>query len=333
MSARKKKIPKWTLGTIIGSILAVIAAVILIVVNIFIPLKYLSAYCVTKDKNSQGQIRVTFIDVGYGDSTLIELTDGKCILVDAGSGTSPSNNKILKTLNRAGIDTIDYLISTSVCQERCGGLAEIIKYKTVGEIFALDFPVTEINAGYRSFSMAIEGKNIYTAVFGNGIFNEKEGYYLCFLSPSERGFEKSEIDNLIKEPNKENANNASASVWFEYDGVGFLFTGNGNESEQQKTANLFSIGAETGKIKITPENLKILKLPNHGAYSCSPILNKYKPSAAVLSVGNNSYGYPLINNVAEAQSVVGSSLYRTDNDGNITVTVRDGKCVIEKEKR
>ncbi|MDE7214431.1 MAG: hypothetical protein K2N68_01150, partial [Clostridia bacterium] len=83
MTRRKKLSKKLLILIITACFIAVFAAAILIT-NAFIPVKYLSAYCVAADKNKQDDLRVTFLNVGHGDCTLVEFPDGKTLLIDGG---------------------------------------------------------------------------------------------------------------------------------------------------------------------------------------------------------------------------------------------------------
>ena len=73
---RKKRLKRGAVITIVIATLFIAAAVAILITNFFIPVKYLTAYCVKQDKNARGVMRVSFIDVGYGDCTLIEFPDG-----------------------------------------------------------------------------------------------------------------------------------------------------------------------------------------------------------------------------------------------------------------
>ncbi|MGN1104266.1 MAG: hypothetical protein ACI4QI_05255, partial [Candidatus Coproplasma sp.] len=110
---RKRKLSPSAIVAIVISATVAVLVVAMLVINAFFPIRYFSAYTVRSDKNEQGQLKVTYIDVGFGDSTLIELPDGKTALIDGGDGSYPNQLKLIKTLNSHGIDYVDYLICTS----------------------------------------------------------------------------------------------------------------------------------------------------------------------------------------------------------------------------
>ncbi len=77
--------------------------------------------------------RVTFLDVGQGDSTLVEI-NGTTILVDAGGrarGPSVGRTRVIPQLRRAGIDRIDYLIVTHPDIDHSGGVPFVLRHTRV----------------------------------------------------------------------------------------------------------------------------------------------------------------------------------------------------------
>lgn len=61
---------------------------------------------------------------------------------------------------------------------------------------------------------------------------------------------------------------------------------------------------------------------HHGSkYSSQQdFLSALTPEAAIISVGDNSYGHPTDAAISRLEAV-GAEVYRTDNQGSITVTV------------
>ncbi|MDE6586646.1 MAG: hypothetical protein K2K80_08215 [Clostridia bacterium] len=321
------------------AVAAVIVAVSLsiLITNIFVPVKYLISYCVKVDVNQSNVLRVSFVDVGFGDCTIVELPDGKTMLIDGGNGTHKNNLKVFKELNARGIDKIDYLVCSSVSAEHCGGLSEMLKYKKVENIYAPYCPATFINSEFRSFTeeAAKLGKIPEICEYGEGIFDDDAGYNFCFLSPSVHTLEDGEYQNLATEPTRENINAASAIIWIEYGGHGFLLTGNAPSKTIQKLFEGQSGAVEINGKTVDLSHCAVIKVPNHGSYS-SAYADMYKltfPQAAVLSVGKNGYGFPSVQAISDAQQSVGENFYRTDTDGTVTFTVKDAKMSVQKEKK
>lgn len=333
---KKRKLSRSHIISIIISGLVLLAAIAIIITNVFIPVKYLSAYCVVAKSNEAGQMRVNFIDVGNGDCTIVELPDKKVLLIDGGDGTYSNNLKVLKELNRRGIGKIDFLICSSVENGACGGLAEILKYKTVDKIFAPYCPATYISDGYKLFCDQVQklGKKISYCEYGIGTVGAD--YSFCFLSPDSHLYDGGEYEEVLKHPTSENIKNASAVIWLEYDGVSFIFLGSSGQAVQKKLIKYYNeSGLEFGGRTIDLTKCDIFKMSDHGSAggSYAPFTDLIKPHTAILSVGENGMGYPALSALVNAQNNVGNNLYRTDESGTVTVTVNNGRYEISKEKK
>lgn len=337
---RKKKLTNRRIIYIIVSAVACLAVAAVLIVNIFIPVKYLSAYVnFKKSVVPADAARVTFIDVGNGDCTLLELPDGKTALIDAGDGRRSNELKILKTLNSRNINRIDYLICSSVADYRCGGLAEIIKYKSIGKIFAPYCVVTEVNEEYRKFRTAADnaektGAEKAYCEIGENISGDN--FTLCFLSPSQHDTEGGECEQLNQSPKEDNVFNASAVIWLEVCGVKFLFLGDGLKSVEEKIYKILSVQNSLiiGEREINLTKCDVLKVGNHGMKTSvySPLYEYLKPKAAVISVGSkNARGCPSLDALAAAQNNA-DELYRTDRDGSVEFYIKDGAFNVIKEK-
>lgn len=333
---KKRRLSRKHIILIVTAGILLVAAISIIILNSFIPVKYLSSFFVLGKPNEEGQLRVNFVDVGNGDCTIIELPDGKVLMIDGGDGTYPRNAEILKELNSRKIDKIDYLICSSVENGSCGGLAEILNYKSADKIFAPYCPVTYISDGFKSFSDAVkkQGKDVSYCEYGVGV--EGEGYTFCFLSPDSHLYEDGEYGKLLNSPTEQNIKNASAVIWLECGGVNFMFSGNAGQAVQKKLIDYYNVsGLEFGGRTIDITKCDIVKLSDHGseAGAYAQFTDLIKPEAAIISVGENGRGNPTLAAIANAQNNVGDRLYRTDELGTITVTVKGGKYEISKEKQ
>ena len=74
----------------------------------------------------------------------------------------------------------------------------------------------------------------------------------------------------------------------------------------------------------------VLKVPHHGSRSSSTgaFVSAVRPQAAIISVGKgNRYRHPSEDVIARYERV-GTSVYRTDRDGAVMVTVKNGRLEI-----
>jgi len=82
------------------------------------------------------ELKVHFLDVGQGDSILIQSHDGKNILVDG--GTKASGDKVVSFLKEKGVKKLDYVVATHPDADHIGGLIAVVNA----------FPVTNfVNSG------------------------------------------------------------------------------------------------------------------------------------------------------------------------------------------
>ena len=100
---------------------------------------------------------VSFIDVGQGDSVLIECPAGENILIDGGK--SNAAQAVVDYLRERGVGKIDLLIATHPDSDHVGGLPEIINNFTVDKF--LDPGKAHTSKYYEELLQLIKRKNIF----------------------------------------------------------------------------------------------------------------------------------------------------------------------------
>ena len=81
-----------------------------------------------------------------------------------------------------------------------------------------------------------------------------------------------------------------------------------------------------------PLEADVLKVPHHGAATSIPeFFEAVSAEVAVVSVGENDYGHPTAFTL-DALSAAGSSVWRTDEHGTVTVTFEAGVPVVSGER-
>jgi len=233
-------------------------------------------------------IVLRFIDVGQGDSTLIELPDGKIVLVDAGPALS---SLVLEAyIDSLGHNRIDYLIATHPHEDHIGGMAAIITKYDIGEIWAPK--VAHNTRTYELFLDAVKNKglSLNTATAGKTIYSEAD-CSIKVLYPKN--------DTSTEDPN-----NWSVILLVEFGGVSILLTGDADSSFISSVYN---------------KKIDVLKVSHHGSYRGTDIdlVRKLKPESAIISCAtDNPHGFPH-KEVLEALRDI--SVYRTDIHGTIVV--------------
>ena len=330
----------------------VIALALALVHFCYWPLQYLWVKFSNPDVAAAkaGELRVHFVDVGQGDAVIIELPDGKSMLIDGGNESYASKSALLRYANALGVCTFDYLLLTHPDEDHAGGLDEALKCFGAEKAFIPYILNYAADSSYADFLDAAADTGCETEIsrtFLTVLSEDKDDfYYMMFLSPFEAGVPGSFYD----EANAENAtdtdvNNASAVMWMEYAGRSILFTGDiTSEAEEKLLSDYEVLGAdcfkqvcETSwgeKVTLAPalDSLDFLKVAHHGsAYSTSAdFLELTSPEAAFISVGaGNAYGHPSQETAARLAEA-GAEIYRTDELGSIMLTIcADGAYTID----
>ena len=239
---------------------------------------------------------VSFLDIGQGDCTFVNLPDGKTLLVDAAN--SGDGDEIAAYLKKNGAKKLDYIVATHPHADHIGGMAEVISSFEVGQIFApkiasSDIPTTK---AYENFLLSVKDKGlkITTAKGGSTLF-EGEGYKADCFAPN-------------KEKN-EGLNNYSIVFKLTYGKNTFLFTGDAErELESEILYKKYNLSAD------------VLKVGHHGSSSSTTpkFLKAVSPDYAVISCGkDNSYSHPHTETVdILLENKV--KIFRTDKDKTVT---------------
>lgn len=260
-----------------------------------------------QDTLSSDSLIVHFLDVGQGDSALVQFPNGQNMLVDAGKNDSAL--KIIKYLKKNGVKRVDYLVGTHPHEDHIGSLDSIIKSFEIGEIF---MPKATANTHtFRDVLAAVKDKGLHitTAKAGVSILEDNK-LSVKLLAPCSKEYE--------------NLNNYSAVMIVKYDDVAFLLTGDAEELSEKE---ILAVKADV--------KAQVLKIGHHGSYtSTSPeFLKAVDPQYAIISVGaGNDYQHPhqvTLDKLKKANVTV----LRTDKMGTI-IFETDGKdLVLQTEKK
>ncbi len=269
-----------------------------LLIGILLPLTVVHSMFVYDQRFYNKHLCLHFIDVGLGESILIEAPKGMRMLIDGGGsykGEYDIGRSILTpVLLSRKIRTIDYVINTHPHGDHIGGLFYIVKNFTVKHFVISKYFVTEDK--FLDIMNVVRIKNIPVERWETGDHFTFNGMDFNVLHP----------DSAVT---IENPNNASLVMKISYGKNSFLLTGD-IESEIEHKLVLAGLAAKTD----------VLKIPHHGSkYSSSDhFLNVVKPHVAVLSVGRGIKGLP-------GEEALGrykrSSIpvLRTDRNGSISI--------------
>lgn len=216
-------------------------------------------------------LKIYFIDVGQGDSTLIQTPNHKNILIDGGGNRDISYNVGKSTLlpyilNRQ-ITKIDYIIFSHFDSDHCQGLIYVMeKLKVKNIIIGKQY---EKSDNYEEFKKIAENKKIKVKVVkvGDKIEIEKD-LDIFVLWPNDK--------DLIEE---NPLNNNSLVCKLIYKNFSMLFTGDIEEIAEKEILRKYNNNLSL--LKST-----VLKVAHHGSKtsSCIDFLNAVKPKIALIGV-------------------------------------------------
>ena len=254
-------------------------------------------------------LEINFIDVGQGDACFIITPKNKTILVDGGGSTSTTfdigEDTLLPYILDKGYVKIDYVFISHFDQDHSLGCAKIIENLTVSNLI-LNKQLEE-NDIYKHIVSIAKQKKVNLIYVKAGDVITLNGVKIKILHPQEK---------LIAE---NSINNNSIVFKLEYKSFSILFTG-----------DIENIAEEVILSKNINLKADILKVAHHGSKTSSSqrFIEAVSPKIALIGVGkNNMFGHPNREVIERLQSY-GTKIYRTDECGEISITVNNrGKIV------
>ena len=262
----------------------------------------------------QKDLRLTFIDVGNGDSILIEFPKGKRMLIDGGGLREDrfdiGKNVIAPFLWKKKIRRVDTLVLTHPDPDHLKGLIFIASQFSIGQFWDNGFQTD--SEPYLQLKKILEEKKIKIHSLNEETpFQMINGVEISFLNPPVWNATQRKVRNLW------DLNNASLVMKLRFKNVSVLLTGDiGKEAEERMLRKGYPLRAD------------ILKIPHHGSSSSSSplFLERVKLTYAILSVGERNIGRLPHPEVLKRYLQLGSRILRTDKDGAITV-MTDGEKI------
>lgn len=257
------------------------------------------------NSNENKNVKIHYIDVGQGDSTLIQVRD-KNILIDAGPRSSAED--LVKYLKDINIQKLDYVIATHPHEDHIGGMVSIIKTFKIGEFYAPKKTAT--TKTFENMIKELQNKKlkIQVAKAGNEI-SLNSNSKLEFLAPNNSDYEE--------------INDYSAVTKLTYENNSFIFMG---DAERLSEKEILQKGSNV--------KAQVIKLGHHGSSTSSSkeFLDKVDPKYAIISCGkNNDYGHPHKETINELKNR-NIKYFRTDTNGTI-VLYSDGKNIEFKNNK
>lgn len=254
--------------------------------------------------STEKNLEVTFLDVGQGDSALIEFPDGKSALIDGGP-----DKKVLESLGKEMPfyrRKIDIIFLSHPHADHLAGIIHVIKRYDVGRVAITD--AVHTSPEYEEFLGVVKEKDIPVTKAVRGTrFNFGNSIEARVLYP---------LQNMSQD---NNLNNTSQVLVLTNKKDDFLFMG---DLEKDATSSMIAM---EGDLKTD-----VLKTPHHGSQDAfnEDIYKKTGARYAVISVGKNKYGHPYsaLLDFLQASNI---KTLRTDEGGDIKF-VSDGNDLLLK---
>jgi len=256
------------------------------------------------ERTTEDPLTVYFLDVGQGDSQLIVFPDGVRVLIDGG----PSK-EVLFELGEIFPPTdryIDLVMITHPQLDHYGGIKDVLERYQIG---AFVFNGEEgVGDAWDAFKGELKESKVPIVVLGAGDRISYQDEEVNILSPDSRLLSHKDL------------NEGSIVAELVGGGVKVLFTGD--------------IGLEAEKVLLEKYNMDIdvLKVAHHGSrYSTGMnFLEEATPLISVIEVGENRFGHPT-EATLQRLAGIGSTIYRTDNNGRVELTIENGKIGVKTE--
>lgn len=249
------------------------------------------------------KFKVTFLNVGQGDASLIQFSNGEKMLVDCGP-----NRSILSALGRnmAFYDrNLEYVLITHPDLDHYGGCIDVLKNYNVKKIIS-NGKEKPFDPYWRELNKELNRSRAELGTIDKAKFWTIASDTLQFISPDPT------IPLQVKEAD---SNNFSIVFRLTHGNQKFLFTGDMEEALEKLLIDKYCSSTST-----CPLRSDVLKVGHHGSDGSSSelFLSFVKPSIAVISVGKNKYGHPTLRAVRHLERAE-TLIKRTDVIGDIVI--------------
>lgn len=254
-----------------------------------------ASYC------NSGELKITFLYVGQGDSMLLQ-SEGKTMLVDAGKNENGS--AVVQCLKENDIDYLDYVVITHDHADHIGGFNHVFKSVKVGKIFRTSERYN-IEANCSTVNQMIDNLYVPVEVPTPGETLSFGSATIQFIAPNRNNYSSyNDYSIVMRVVNGQNS---------------FLLAGDAEAtSEAEMLKSGFTLKSD------------VLKVGHHSALTSSTqaFLDAVDPTVSVISCDSaGEAGFPRLGTI---DKLTKTNIYRTDYSGNITM-VSDGTHITTED--
>ncbi|MET0306244.1 MAG: ComEC/Rec2 family competence protein [Solirubrobacterales bacterium] len=242
-------------------------------------------------------LRVSILDVGQGDSILLQPRGAPALLVDGG----PPGEGLEGELRAAGVDRLGAAIVTHAESDHASGIRELLGTMPVGQVlFGAPDPVTLAAAAAAEVPRrrVVRGSELRSG-----------DLRLDVLWPP--------AELLTRSTRDEDPNRLAVVMLARWGRFSMLLTAD----------------AEAESVPLDPGPIDVLKVAHHGSEDAGlgDLLDRLRPRLAVISVGaGNPFGHPTAA-VLSALAGHGVRTLRTDRDGTVVLEVAGASIEVDGE--
>ena len=242
-------------------------------------------------------------DIGQGDAMVINLGNHRGVVIDVG----PDPQLIDRCLNEFGISEVSILILTHFHADHVEGLPGLLTGRSVGQVWISP----QIDPAFESFRVQRWLKGIpqipVTAGFAAHIQSNRGDILFSAIWP--------------KSGAQDTPNNSSIVMKINSGDYSLLAAGDIEPVAQAQLVQQLS-------------RVDLYKVAHHGSrFQDLNFMRALSPRISIISVGKgNSYGHPAPQTIA-ALSRIGSTVYRTDQDGALAINARKHRVKVRKSHR
>ncbi len=253
---------------------------------------------------ASGILRVSFLDVGQGDATLIQTPSGHVLLVDAGGSPSSAfdvgGRVVTPAVWALGERALDWLLLTHGDLDHIGGAISVVDDLAPRELWEGirvddDEALRETRRGTHDHRLAwrrvLRGEQL-----------ELVGVTIHVRHPPQPDWQRIRVRN-----------DDSVVLEIVYGDVAILLTGDAGVEFEQAVVR--------GEVALAPARLRVLKVGHHGSRTSTSaaFLDRWRPHVAIVSAGaHNLFGHPAPQ-VIDALTSRGVHVFRTDRHGAVIV--------------
>ncbi len=272
----------------------------------FLIIANILAYQIVFEIISQNQLKVYALNVGQGEANLITYKNLN-ILIDAGPNYKTANllDRFIPIYNRK----LDLVFISHPNSDHYGGMSEILKRYQIRALILNG--VEEDSQSFKDFLSLVSQNNIPIVYARRGENINFDNLNIFVLWPTN----SLPINTKLK---TKELNDSSLVLFLDYFDFEALFTGD----ISSKVENLL--------ISDLP-GVDFLQVAHHGSKNSTSLnfLEKTKPLVAVIPVGNNSYGFPTQEVLANLEKI-NSQIFTTLKDKTIQLIIKDNTLKINK---